>query len=421
MLTKYEGLVNKLYTTERVEKNLSKPGKDVLLKTTMDTKNAIERLTNSKVKSTGMNRHINSSSVDQAKFIRYTPNQEGLNNINSNLSQRIIRMSDTPRDPLEPVKFKHKRIPKEASDQPVPVMHSPPRKLTAKDMQDWKVAPCISNWKNGRGYTIPLDMRLSADGRNLREYSINDKFSKFADIMYMTEKQARKDIEERNKMIESIKMVDTLKKEQELKEAAIEAKKKKAAMVSNISSVNTAKTDETEILLGNKRQLVDEEIEAEKQERNALRNMRKKEIERNRRVEFQGRKGKKNEERDISEKIALGVAQPSMKESMVDSRLYNQSTGLDQGFKEEEDYDLYDKPLFVDRTSQSIYRNTKVGSSMDDDVEGGNESKKLMEKIHKRGHMFEGTDIGRSTGGKPIQFEKTEEEYGLNDIHKKKK
>ena len=34
-----------------------------------------------------------------------------------------------------------------------------------KDQQEWKIPPCISNWKNSKGYTIPLDKRLAADGR----------------------------------------------------------------------------------------------------------------------------------------------------------------------------------------------------------------------------------------------------------------
>ena len=34
--------------------------------------------------------------------------------------------------------------------------------------QDWKIPPCISNWKNAKGYTIPLDKRLAADGRGLQ-------------------------------------------------------------------------------------------------------------------------------------------------------------------------------------------------------------------------------------------------------------
>ena len=104
--------------------------------------------------------------------------------------------------------------------------------------------------------------------------------------MYVTEKQARKEIEERNKIQESIKMVDTLRKEQELREAAKEARQKKMSLVvSNISSVNTHKTEESEVLLGGKRNISNEELEAAKTERNNLRNQRKKEIERDRRIE----------------------------------------------------------------------------------------------------------------------------------------
>ena len=246
----------------------------------------------------------------------------------------------------------------------------------------------------------------------------------------MTEKQARKEIEERNKLQESIKMNDNIKKERELTEAAKEAREKKIALaVSNISSVLTTKTDDTGVLLGKKSNrndissLTDQKLEDEKEERNKLRNIRKKEIERDRRIEVAGTKKAKltrDVDRDISEKIALGQAQPS-KESMVDARLYNQVTGLETGFKEEEDYDLYDKPLFVDRTNASIYRNIKANSNIED---GGNndisESKKLMQKIYKRGNMFEGTDISNSQGGKKIEFESNKEEYGLNNIHKKK-
>ena len=48
-------------------------------------------------------------------------------------------------------------------------MHSPTRKVTVKEQQDWKIPPCISNWKNQKGYTIPLDKRLAADGRGLQQ------------------------------------------------------------------------------------------------------------------------------------------------------------------------------------------------------------------------------------------------------------
>jgi len=194
--------------------------------------------------------------------------------------------------------------------------------------------------------------------------------------------QARKEIDERNKIQDSIKMVDTVKKEAELRDAAKEARQKKMALaVSNISSVNTQKTEESEILIGNKRSISNEELEAAKIERNNLRNQRKKEIERDRRIEVSGnRKAKsmRDAERDISEKIALGQAQPTSKESMVDTRLYNQTVGVESGFKDEEEYDLYDKPLFTDRTSASIYKNIKSDNVLDEDgTETTLESKKM--------------------------------------------
>ena len=43
--------------------------------------------------------------------------------------------SQAPVDPMEPPKFKHKRVPRGPPSPPVPVMHSPPRKITAKDQQ----------------------------------------------------------------------------------------------------------------------------------------------------------------------------------------------------------------------------------------------------------------------------------------------
>lgn len=53
--------------------------------------------------------------------------------------------------------------------------------------QDWVIPPCISNWKNAKGYTIPLEKRLAADGRGLQESQINHSFSKFAEALYTAE------------------------------------------------------------------------------------------------------------------------------------------------------------------------------------------------------------------------------------------
>ena len=78
---------------------------------------------------------------------------------------------------MEPPKHKHTKIPRGPPSPPAPVLHSPPRKVTVHDQQSWKIPPCVSNWKNARGYTIPLDKRLAADGRGLQEQTVNNNFA----------------------------------------------------------------------------------------------------------------------------------------------------------------------------------------------------------------------------------------------------
>lgn len=41
---------------------------------------------------------------------------------------------------------------------------------------------------------------------------------------------------------------------------------------------------------------------------------------------------------------------------MFDSRLFNQSAGMDSGFRAEDDYSVYSKPLFDRKEAGSIYR-----------------------------------------------------------------
>ena len=74
---------------------------------------------------------------------------------------------------------------------------------------------------------------------------------------------------------------------------------------------------------------------AEKGLRDQVRYIRKREIEREKRIDDLGTKKSKvirDEERDITEKIALGQAQPTQNELMFDQRLFNQNAGLDTVF-----------------------------------------------------------------------------------------
>ena len=78
--------------------------------------------------------------------------------------------------------------------------------------------------------------------------------------------------------------------------------------------------------------------------------------------------------RDISEKIALGLAKPTMsKESMMDSRLFNQEQ-YSNSMGDEDSYNLYDKPLFTGSSAAAaIYKPMTSNEGQDDDA-GAEES-----------------------------------------------
>ena len=102
------------------------------------------------------------------------------------------------KDPLAPSGFRHRKVAPGPGSPPPAVLHSPPKKLTVQDQLDWKIPPCISNWKNPKGYTIPLEMRLKADGRSLKHSTVNEKHGKFTNALYIAEIASRKELEERN-------------------------------------------------------------------------------------------------------------------------------------------------------------------------------------------------------------------------------
>lgn len=84
----------------------------------------------------------------------------------------------------------------------------------------------------------------------------------------------------------------------------------------------------------------------------------------------------RDEGRDVSEKIALGMHKGSGKltgEAMYDSRLFNQSAGMDSGFGGDDEYNTYSKPLFEARSeATSIYRpkqdDSDIYGSVDEQV-----------------------------------------------------
>ena len=206
------------------------------------------------------------------------------------------------------------------------IMRSPPRKLTVQDQKDWKIPACISNWKNAAGYTVPLHMRLQADGRGLKDTTVNERHAVFADALYAAERQARKETETRAKVQASIRLAQAKQKEDELRQMAAAAKAEKVKLMASTlkereveqGSLNeprkrrhSSSSSSSDSAGDRPRKRTHEEMAREeaRRERDAIRAQRRREIVREDRMQRAGFKKSKNErdaDRDISEKIALG-------------------------------------------------------------------------------------------------------------------
>ena len=149
-------------------------------------------------------------------------------------------------DPMEPPKHKLKKAPGGPPSPPVPILHSPPRKLTVEDRQAWKIPPCISNWKNARGYTIPLDKRLAADGRGLQEVTINNKFAMISEALYVAERKAAEDLRVRNQIRKKMAVKEKEDREQELRDMALRARMERAGALAGSAGGDEAAAGDDE-------------------------------------------------------------------------------------------------------------------------------------------------------------------------------
>lgn len=429
--SQHKDLIPKVLTDEQEEST------DELVKeiedTTQETKAALEKIVNVRL-SAAQPKNVPQQSSD-SKFIKYKPSQQSAA-FNSGAKERIIRMVEMPVDPLEPPKFKHKRVPKASGSPPVPVMHSPPRPVTVKDQQDWKIPPCISNWKNPKGYTIPLDKRLAADGRGLQDVQINDNFAKLSEALYVAEQKAREAVAMRSKVQKEMLMKEKERKEQELRALAQKARSERTggAPPSSIPipSEKTAMETEDYERVREKEKDAPRETREEREERLArekIREERRRERERERRLEAKdaamGKKSKitRDRDRDISEKVALGMASANTArggEVMYDQRLFNQEKGMDSGFATDDQYNVYDKGLFTTQSTLSqLYRPKK---DADADVYGGADEQ--LEKIMKTDRFkpdkgFAGAAERSGPRDRPVEFEKEAEEadpFGLDQF-----
>ena len=204
---------------------LERPSQDEVAASTEKTKMALESLVNGAV-AAQKPKNVKGGKRAEPTYVRYTPaNQMGDTRTRND---RLMKIVERQQDPMEPPKFKHKKIPRGPPSPPPPVMHSPPRKLTAEDQEAWKIPPPVSNWKNPKGYTVPLDKRLAADGRGLQDVTINDRFAQFAEALFTADRHAREEVKQRAQMNQRLAEKEKLQKEDHLRMLAQKAREERS-------------------------------------------------------------------------------------------------------------------------------------------------------------------------------------------------
>jgi len=398
-----------------------------------------------------------------ATYIKYTPSGDAAVRPGA-VGSRVIKMQDMPVDPLQPPKFRHTRVPRGPGSPPAPVLHSPPKPVSKAEAADWKIPPCVSNWKNAKGYTIPLDKRLAADGRGLAEASINDGFATFAEALYVAEQTARQAVEMRAAVAREVAAQERERKEVELRELAAAARLDRVGPPVGGGGLPGPPPlpgggDGGELPLppppprgerggGDRRESparrrrsssrdrgrrnhrsASPDSDADRRRRDEIRSDRRRARERERRLDAAAARGgpaakkskvTRDRDRDVSERVALGqaaVGGPGTGgEGLYDQRLFNQDAGVAGGLADDAAYNLYDKPLFADRGG-SIYRPRRGG-----DEDGGGEGGAAASRAFKPDVGFAGADYSKAAAAAasgPVQFERDPKEadpFGLDDF-----
>ncbi|KAH7341108.1 SKIP/SNW domain-containing protein [Rhizoctonia solani] len=422
--SQFKDLVPIAHRTDLTDEDrlMERPSEEEVQATADRTKAALEKLVSGKIKA-AQPKNV-PDSTGKSTFVRYTPSQQNGNGMN----QRIIKITEVVEDPMEPPRFKHKKVPRGPPSPPPPVLRSPPRKATAAEQKEWMIPPCISNWKNNKGFTIPLDKRLAADGRGLQDVHINDNFAKFSESLFIADRHAREEVRQRSLMQQKIVEKEKAAKEEQLREMAQRARAERGGLVAPSAgasgSAAAAKANMSGALAGYGSGSDESGSEAEEEGeddeaariRDQMRAEKRQEREREMRMNNMGTEQRakqlaRQEHRDISEKVALGLAKPTLsKESMLDSRLFNQQS-LSHSFADEDSYNLYDKPLFHGSSAAAaIYKSRGNIDAGDDSAFGGGTEEGIRQTLEQDrfnlgASKFEGASEQEAREG-PVMFEK---------------
>lgn len=256
---------------------------------------------------------------------------------------------------------------------------------------------------------------------------INDNFAKFSEALFVADRHAREEVRQRSLMQQKLAQKEKASKEENLRMLAQRAREERggvapskptaqsqAAMKSTLAEYGSDSGSES----GGDESEDSAEDEDARKVRDDMRAEKRRERERDMRMSNMGQEQRakmlaRQQNRDISEKVALGLAKPTMsKESMLDSRLFNQES-LSGSFADEESYNLYDRPLFHGSTAAAaIYKaRGNIADGNEESFGGGTEDgigKALDNDRFGLGQAkvgFEGATEQEIREG-PVQFEK---------------
>src|SRR5260221_2507634 len=242
--------------------------------------------------------------------------------------------------------------------------------------------------------------------KNDFQIHINDNFAKFSEALFVADRHAREEVRERALMQQRLVEKEKAAKEEHLRTLAQRAREERGGLPpakpkASAEGGTAAKSalgaygSDSESEVGSGSHSDAAEDEDARKVRDEMRDEKRREREREMRMNNMGTEQRakhlarygcirisklhptltpsyRQENRDISEKIALGLAKPTLsKESMLDSRLFNRET-LSGSFASEDAYNLYDRPLFHGSTAAAaIYKARGNIEAGNDEAFGG--------------------------------------------------
>lgn len=211
------------------------------------------------------------------------------------------------------------------------------------------------------------------------------------------------------------------------KPPAVATAQSRAAMKSGLAGYGSESESESGASDREERRDDEDSEEDAAQLRDEMRREKRREREREMRMSNMGTEQRakmlaRQQNRDVSEKIALGLAKPTMsKESMLDSRLFNQES-LSNNFADDDAYNLYDRPLFHGSSAAAaIYKARGNITEGNEESYGGGTEEGITRALDNdrfglgRAQIgFEGANEQEVREG-PVQFEKdTGDVFGLD-------